>query len=235
MVTGCPAADAYQWTRRKEFRAVPRKKTAVILILGQSNSSNESKGPHRAGNNVLNFGYIDGKCYKAEDPLVGATGFHGSFASRLGDLFVNSGKFRKVILVPMSVGGSYMMDWAPGGRFHRRILIAIVKLRNLGLEVSHFLFHQSEVEAAVKSVPRLYRRRFLKRVENIRVHSAEGPVYVAIATVCGGPPHPEFHDAQRSLPNLEKGILPGPDTDVLGIEFRHDNYHFSTVRCGPAR
>ena len=121
--------------------------TTVILILGQSNSTNEGRGRYIPEGPVLNFNYIDGHCYLAQDPLLGASGTGGSFASRLGDKLVSLENSRQVILVPLSVGASFIDDWAPKGQLHERIFVLAEKLQQKDLIVTHILFHQGEADA----------------------------------------------------------------------------------------
>ncbi len=58
---------------------------AVLFVFGQSNSANHAKDRYVAGNEVVNFNPHDGRCYQAEDPLLGADGSGGSVWGRLGD------------------------------------------------------------------------------------------------------------------------------------------------------
>ena len=60
--------------------------TLVLLILGQSNAANYGDVKFTPPSSVGNFNIYDGKCYRAEDPLLGASFDGGSFGSRLADL-----------------------------------------------------------------------------------------------------------------------------------------------------
>ena len=51
---------------------------AVILVVGQSNAANEGSGRYPAGPGVFNWNLVDGKCYRAADPLLGASGTEGA-------------------------------------------------------------------------------------------------------------------------------------------------------------
>src|SRR4029079_2165594 len=46
---------------------------AVILAMGQSNAGNYGETRYRPVQPVINFNWADGKCYRAEDPLLGST------------------------------------------------------------------------------------------------------------------------------------------------------------------
>lgn len=49
------------------------KRSAVFLILGQSNAGNHGLGPAAAGSQVYNFNLFGGPCSAAADPMAGAT------------------------------------------------------------------------------------------------------------------------------------------------------------------
>ena len=70
---------------------------AVLFVFGQSNSANHGKDRYVAGNEVINFSPLDGRCYQAEDPLLGADGLGGSVWGRLGDDLVREGLYRRVV------------------------------------------------------------------------------------------------------------------------------------------
>ena len=98
------------------FRPAPR--VAVILALGASNLANEGdpKGLCESTQGVFNFDFIAGKCYVAKDPLVGSTADRGNVLTRLGERLVWSGRYDRVLLVPVAHGGTLISEWVPGGR-----------------------------------------------------------------------------------------------------------------------
>src|SRR5215472_10923763 len=58
-------------------------RTAMLVILGQSNAANFGSSRQRARRAVDNFDPASGKCFAAADPLLGADGAGGHFATRL--------------------------------------------------------------------------------------------------------------------------------------------------------
>jgi hypothetical protein len=63
----------------------------------------------------------------------------------------------------------------------------------------------------------------------IRNFGVSAPVYVARATRCAKVrPSEELQNAQGALVNPTKGVLAGPDLDILGFADRYDGCHFST-------
>jgi hypothetical protein len=66
----------------------------------------------------------------------------------------------------------------------------------------------------------------------VRETGVDAPVYVSLATLCEEAPHPfqnraEIRRGQKNLISIRDRILPGPDTDTIGIEHRRDGCHFA--------
>ena len=90
-------------------------RTAVLYILGQSNSSNHG-GQKYQGMDDRVVNYFDGACYRAASPLLGAEGTFGEAWTLLGNKLVAGGKFDQVIIVPSGIGLTGIAYWARGGR-----------------------------------------------------------------------------------------------------------------------
>ena len=92
---------------------VQDKETAVLLLVGQSNAANSQGQLHQsADDRVVNF--VNGRCYRAASPLLGADGQKGEPWTLLGNKLVQSGLYRTVILIPAAVGASSVRRWAKG-------------------------------------------------------------------------------------------------------------------------
>jgi Carbohydrate esterase, sialic acid-specific acetylesterase len=198
-------------------------RTAVIIILGQSNSANHGLARTTSKHAVDNFNLYDGRCYHATDPLLGASGDGGNFATRLGDLLIEEGPFDHVIIAPIGMGGTRVDQWAKEGMFSRRIAALIRRLYEAGLSPNFILWHQGEGESGVGDIEgRQYRKNLLEVVQTFRQYGIGAPFFVALATRCGGghPNAKNIRDGQRSTANGVLGIYLGPDTDALGSEYR---------------
>jgi hypothetical protein len=200
---------------------------AVILAMGQSNAGNYGETRYRPVQPVINFNWADGKCYRAEDPLLGSTGDRGSVWTRLGDALVESGRFRQVVIVPIGVGGSSVRDWAGPHGPAQRAVQAQEALARVGLHVTYVLWHQGEADYEMHKD--VYSRLFERMTEYIRSHGISAPVFVATATVCNNTGAAQIREAQRELPYKLANVYAGPDTDALdSIYDRRDNLcHFS--------
>jgi hypothetical protein len=200
---------------------------AVILTMGQSNAANYGETRYRPVQPVINFNWMDGKCYRAEDPLLGSSGDRGSVWTRLGDALIESKRFKQVVIVPIGVGGSSVRDWAGPHGPAQRAVEAQQALARVGLHVTHVLWHQGEADYDMHKD--VYSRLFARMTEYIRSHGITAPVFVATATVCNNTGAAQIREAQRELPFRLANVFAGPDTDALdSIYHRRDNLcHFS--------
>jgi hypothetical protein len=208
-------------------KAIFHRNAAILLTLGQSNIANTIDGRFDPGPNVINFNPSDGKCYLAHDPLLGSTNFGGNVTTRLASKLVNSGAYQVVIVIPIAVDGTKVEDWAVGGFLNRRIVVAIKRLHDAGLEPTHVLWHQGE--SNVTTPVQVYRAAFFSVFSTIRRNGVFAPIYVAQTSICGGGPSEPIRTIQRGLVDPSKNILAGPDTDQLGPEFRYDTCHFNAA------
>jgi hypothetical protein len=199
----------------------------VILAMGQSNAANYGESRYRPVQDVINFNWVDGKCYRAEDPLLGSTGDRGSVWTRLGDALIESKRFKQVVIVPIAVGGSSVRDWAGSHGPAQRAVQAKEELAKVGLHVTHVLWHQGEADYYMHKD--VYSRLFERMTEYIRFHGINAPVFVATATICNNMGSAQIREAQRELPYRLANVFAGPDTDALdSIYDRRDNLcHFS--------
>src|SRR5262245_8210113 len=200
---------------------------SVLLIIGQSNGGNHGETKHTARRSVFNFNPFDGLCYRACDPLLGATGDGGSPWCMLGDALIADGFARSILLCPLSVGGATVGDWAPGGIYHHRMIYGIEKLREAGFHPSYVLWHQGEADALHGTSADQYVSAFRALARSLRVLMF-APIYVATASYFAvpegyGASQAVIRRAQQSVISPEDAILPGPDTDL--IKDRFDGCH----------
>src|SRR3954452_2237395 len=90
---------------QKKAVACPQQtdRTAVLLLMGQSNAGNHAGQRFRSehGGAVLNF--FDGQCYVAASPLLGSDGTSGEYWTQLGNLLLDRGSFDQVLLAPAAI------------------------------------------------------------------------------------------------------------------------------------
>jgi hypothetical protein len=216
------------WVDESNFVRHPR--TAVILGAGQSNLANECDpdGLYVPGDGVYNFNFLDGCCYVARDPLLGATGVHANLLSRLGDRLVRAGRYDRVLLASIAHGGTYCAEWAPGGRMNLRLVLTLQLLRAVNVEVTHIRWQQGEAEGVENGDPALWVESFTAMVDAIRRSGETAPIYVAQCTLCCSSPNEAIRAAQRRVVDAPRAVLAGPDIDTIGADERWDGCHLST-------
>lgn len=206
----------------------------VILTFGQSNTANSGEFRHQAFPNVFCFNFFDQKLYPANDPLPGASNQGGSVWPPLGELLIRSGWCDTVIFVPVGFGGSFVKDWQPGGRYFRRLHLAVRRFRSVcPLPIDLLLWQQGEAEAnhTHDSFFR-YLWEFTIMLAGIRALGVTAPLICAVSTLCeGNSPgtgnRDTIRNAQRWIPRLLPKVFPGPDFDTIGLKNRFDRCHFS--------
>lgn len=206
------------------------KRTAVLLIAGQSNSANHggvrfsSKHPGKTAN------YFAGNCYPVASPLLGATGVRGESWSPLADRLIESGLYDRVVIVTTGIGGTKIGRWQEGGDLNRMLLGVVDDLRGR-YRVTHFLWHQGERDLNLKTSSADYAASFTSLVATLRAAKVDAPVFISVASRCGQPGDWKDEDAittaQRGLVDPAKGIFLGPETNLLvPPEDRYDRCHF---------
>jgi hypothetical protein len=226
-ITDRIAKSKEEYSRKKqECAAIPAEGRMVLLVFGQSNSANYGETPWVSGPNVYNF--HDGRCFIAQDPLLGADNTGGSPWARFGDKVIASKLFKNVVIASIGVGGTPVRRWTAGGDLHPRITDTLDELAAVGLPVTHLFWHQGEADAIEKTKGDDYQKMFTAMVQSIRDHKVGAPIFAAVATRCRQiRGDTQIQNAQRNLANPQQGIFAGPDTDALGLEFRFDGCHFS--------
>lgn len=210
------------------------KKVAVILALGQSNAANSGEGIYKVKNPVISV--YKGKCYKANDPLLGATGNGGSVWGRLSDKLIENGMYDYVVIKSIAVGGSPIVSWTQHGNgpvhgnYFGRIINAINELNEIGFNITHILWHQGEQDTSFGTTAKNYKKMFLNMLDGIRKKGGvKSPIYVARASLCQGRSSREVVAAQNELIEQYDDILQGPNTDLINdSKYRIDGgCHFS--------
>jgi hypothetical protein len=196
-------------------------KTAIIVVHGQSNAANFGSSRHTAREAVDNFDPATGKCFAAVDPLLGADGIGGSFATRLGDILVQAGRYNRVIFIPLARGGASLDFLNNEGA--ELTTNGIAKLKEAGLTPTHILFQQGETDAVSTTTAEQYASLLHQFVKRFRAAGFDAPFYLSRSAKCDyvGPNNiAAVRAGQLSAIDAALNIRPGPDTDTIGNEGR---------------
>lgn len=221
--------------------AFAQKSSAIIIVAGQSNSGNyaETKGLNSHGENIAN--YYSGQCRVASDPLMGADGDSGSPWIRMANKLVDMRKFDRVLIVPVSVGGSSMARWRQGGDLRFVLETQIKRLNALGIPATHVLWVQGEADRFQTSRYRLdggvrYHDDLLDLAGMVTENTA-AKFYITLTSSCTNDPKAarEIKWAQKEvILSLNNGrVLQGPDLDKIKSKGdRYDACHLSDQGVG---
>ncbi len=209
---GCPIQD---------------EKTAVLLLVGQSNAANyQGQRYQSADDRVVNF--LDGRCYRAASPLLGADGQRGEPWTLLGNKLVQSGLYHTVILVPAAVGGSSVRRWAAGGDLNA-MLMAVITAAKARYTINAVLLDQGTTDFVERMPEGEYRSDLKSMIDSVRTQGVHAPFFITRSTA--GPPdwtedNPVAR-AQATLADSRNAVFDGPNTDrdVTPLD-RYDGYHY---------
>jgi Carbohydrate esterase, sialic acid-specific acetylesterase len=210
-------------------------RTAVLLVLGQSNAANDGGQRHRSayGDKVVNA--FDGRCFISASPLLGSTDTKGEYWTALGNSMIASGRYDNVVIAPLAYNGSEVARWAKGGDLNNELVDTVKQVKQMGYRPTNILWVQGEADLVKGTSTQDYETRFLSMVDTLRGQDVNAPVYISTATKClepsnGGfkvhiPDNPIVH-AQQALSKSGNGIREGVNSDTLLTEDdRYDDCH----------
>ena len=189
-------------------------RTAVIFVAGQSNAANfgEKRQTTAFGDRVVAF--FEGACTIAASPLLGADSNEGESLTPMADELIRSGRFDRVVLAPVAVGGTEIARWVDGDL--APVLRQALEAVQARYRVTHAIWHQGENDALIGLSAADYKRQFDVLLGRWRAQGMAAPVFVSVTTRC----YPNWMAdnpvalAQRSLPDPARGLHPGADSDA---------------------
>lgn len=220
---------------RKPVRCLPQsEKTAVILVIGQSNTGNYAEARFTSAHPARAINFFKGNCYPVSSPLLGTDGLAGESWSLFADKALDAGLFDRIVLITAGIGGTEIARWRAGGDLNR-MLMDVIQAANGKYRITHVFWHQGESDLFANTATDDYVKSFGSLVSSLRNAGVTAPIFPAVASKCGGAPHLETWGeddsivaAQRKLPDASKGIYAGPDTNSgIPPEDRYDKCHFA--------
>ena len=189
-------------------------RTAVVFVAGQSNVANFGERRLRTAFPARVLAFFDGACSIAASPLLGANWDEGESLTPMADELIRSGRFDRVVLAPVAVGGTSIARWVDGdlAPVLRQGLDAV----QARYRVTHAIWHQGETDADDGMSAADYRSRFETLLGRWRAQGMTAPVFVSVTTRCDPAWKPDnpVAQAQRSLPDPARGLHRGADTDA---------------------
>lgn len=201
----------------------------VLVSFGQSNSAN-SAGYRVKSEEVPDvINWYEGQCYEAKSPLLGATNSKGEWMSLTAQSLVENGTYDQVIILSLGVGGSPVAAWTSGSYANVRLLKSLKEIEKK-YKITDMIWHQGESDFAWKVGIESYINSFSSLEASIRDVGVDAPLFVSIASYCGGGGYPNnITDAQHRIINSIPNVVLGVNTDkLISSEMRLlDDCHFN--------
>jgi len=217
------ASELFGKAAKVDCRTFAKPRSAVVVILGQSNAGNygEIRSPNRHGADIAN--YFGQQCAVAAEPLMGSDGIGGSPWVALANAALDDGIFDRMLLVPVTLGGTGMTRWNAGGDLYSLAETTLRRLALAGIPPTHVFWVQGEAERADGS---RYRRNGgndyfdgLQAIVNLVRRYSQAKVFVSPTSSCRGEqrdPAPEIRWAQTEIVRENSGVVfSGPDLDAI--------------------
>lgn len=208
---------------------------AVLLTIGQSNAASCGQGEYTCRNQV--FEYYNERLFIAREPLLGDIGNGGcSVWTRVADMLIDSGHYRRVILISAAIGGTPIKCWTQGP-CAIKLKTTLEMLSRSGLRPTHVIWHQGESDNLENTSKVKYKSSLGAVMNQIRKAGIDAPFFVCVASYHPGTISTKkdgidmnIRQAQLEFINENAGVKPGPDTDQINLASdRYDGVHFSVT------
>jgi len=223
------------WHFRKEIKdrdkILKSPKVMVCLAFGQSNAGNYGEGNYVPKNEVYN--YYKGALYKAKEPLLGPDGKGSSVWTRVADLLIDSGIYKKVVIVPCAIGSTSVKCWSEGD-CKEKLIETLDYLKKDNINITDIFWDQGETDNVDKTTKAEYKAGLKQVIKIIRDRKIEAPFYASITSYY---PYNNNYlnginynitQAQEEVIKEAKNVKRGPNTDSLNLAYyRTDAVHFT--------
>jgi lysophospholipase L1-like esterase len=207
-------------------------KVMICLTFGQSNAADYGMGKYSCRNSEV-YNYYKGDLFKAQEPLLGPDGSGSSVWTRVADLLIDSGMYKKVIIVPCGIGQTSVTCWAEGD-CRKKLEATLDYLAKDGIKPTHIFWQQGETDNVDNTSKAQYKLRLNQIIKIFRDRQINAPFYVSVTSyfpyVNNNPfgIDPDISGAQKEVIQETAGIKEGPNTDSLNLAYyRADGVHFT--------
>jgi len=206
--------------------------TMIFLAFGQSNASDYGAGSYICKNKEI-YNYYKGDLYRAKEPLLGPDGTGTSVWTRVADMLIDSGMYKKVIIVPCGIGQTSVDCWA-NGSCKIQLQKTLDYLKKDNIKLTHVFWDQGETDVVDKTTKNQYKERLKAVIKIVRDEQAGAPFFATITGYC-----PFQNDyplgidtnitqAQHEVISEVNNVKLGPNTDSINLAYyRFDYLHFT--------
>lgn len=200
----------------------PKKDNAYVIIgFGQSNSANSAGHRFKTNKNILNF--FNGKCYIANDPMLGATGTRGSIWIPLSEeLKIED---RVIVLATFGIGGSKVSDWLDKTRLYPFYTENIASLKRLYENPQAVVWIQGESDVSTPN--EVFNIQLKQWFKILRSDFKQSNIFVTGTSYCSNRSNENVLLSQRKNAKEIGAIYVGSTDDLFEQDYRYDDCHFS--------
>ena len=201
------------------------KNAFVIMVSGQSNSSNFLKSNKKYKNKHYN--YFDGKCYELSNPVLGA---EGEMSSLIPAIASKLDKYKDIIFFTSGIGGLSIKE----ANHKNQTFIDYNKtsLEELDKNDNHlkvFIWIQGEADAGNSfDYINNFNSIFNKITKNLTGRN-NIKLIITQTTRCKNKEDEILRKKQKLISNSKDALLKTINTDKLGNKFRYDECHFNDL------
>lgn len=204
-------------------------KFKTILIFGQSNAANYSSKLNSTVHEI--YTYYNGKILLAKDPLKGASGKKGSVWIPFSELIIEEDDIEAVLLVNIAEGSSTVFDWSNQGKYHKKLLNILLKLKKDQIIPNYILWQLGEQDNQIQTSTYNYKNYCKEILDVFRSNRLDSPILISITSYnpnAINPLNENIRNAQKEIIIENENVFSGPDTDkFIDIKDRYDGIHFS--------
>ena len=223
------------WHFRKTItdkdKIIKSEKAMIFLAFGQSNSADYGEGIYTCKNEVYN--YYKGDLYRAKEPLLGADGSGSSVWTRVADMVIDSGLYKKVIIIPCGIGQTSVQCWSDGP-CRQKLEETLDYLKKDNINITHIFWDQGETDNVDKTTKAEYKIRLKNVIETIRKKNFHADFYCTLTSYVPFNNNHSFGinkdiiSAQEETVKEMEHVKAGPNTDLLNLAYyRFDYLHFT--------
>jgi hypothetical protein len=209
-----------------------RDSTIVFFAIGQSNAADYGKGIYTPKNNEI-YNYYKSDLFKAKEPLLGSDGSGSSVWTRVADILINSGYFKRVVIIPCAIGSTSVKCWAEG-TCKQKLIKTLEYLKKDKIKVSHIFWDQGETDNVNNTSKESYELYLKEVISTFRSYHIDAPFFVSISSYVPFENNNPFGineqitNAQKEIIHTVKNIKEGPNTDSINLGFyRYQDLHFT--------
>jgi hypothetical protein len=226
--------DYFHFRKKIEYSNIFTKNesTMICFVIGQSNAADYGKGIYIPRNNTI-YNYYKGDLFKAKEPLLGSDGSGSSVWTRVADRLIDSGYFKRVVIIPCAIGSTSAKCWAEGA-CKQKLIKTLQFLKNDNIKVSHIFWDQGETDNVNNTSKELYIQYLKEVINTFRSYGVEAPFYISISSYVPFENTNPFGinakitGAQKDLINTVKNVKEGPNTDSINLGYyRYQDLHFT--------